>query len=88
MARFLAACRFLLVIPVVGCVFLTAGVVIMGVGRIYTGGVVLLSAGDFGPKAAKAISLSVIEIIDLFLVGICVVRDDRGSPKRFRLSIG
>jgi len=29
MTRFLAACRFLLVIPVIGCVLLTAGVVII-----------------------------------------------------------
>jgi uncharacterized membrane protein YqhA len=69
MARFLAACRFLLVIPVIGCVLLTAGVVIMGIGRIFTGGAKILAAGDFGPKAAKTLSLAVIEIIDLFLIG-------------------
>ena len=69
MARFLAACRFLLVIPVVGCVLLTAGVVIMGIGRIVTAGAQLLQAGDFSAKASKTMSLAVIEIIDLFLVG-------------------
>ena len=69
MTRFLAACRYLLVIPVIGCVILTAGVVIMGVGRIFTGGVNIFVAGDFGPKAAKILSLAVIEIIDLFLIG-------------------
>ena len=42
MARFLAACRFLLVIPVIGCVLLTAGVAIMGIGRILTAGAQLL----------------------------------------------
>ena len=36
MRQFLAACRYLMVIPVVGCVLLTAGVVIMGIGRILT----------------------------------------------------
>jgi uncharacterized membrane protein YqhA len=69
MARFLAACRFLLIIPVVGCVLLTAGVVIMGIGRIVTAGAQLLRAGDFSAKASKTMSLAVIEIIDLFLVG-------------------
>ncbi len=69
MARFLAACRFLLVVPVVGCILLTAGVVIMGLGRIVTSGVKLVQAGDFSAKAAKIMSLAVIEIIDLFLIG-------------------
>ena len=69
MARFLAACRFLLIIPVVGCVLLTAGVVIMGIGRIITAGAQLLRVGDFSAKASKTMSLAVIEIIDLFLVG-------------------
>lgn len=69
MARFLAACRFLLVIPVIGCVLLTAGVVIMGIGRIVTAGAQVLQSGDFSAKASKTMSLAVIEIIDLFLVG-------------------
>lgn len=69
MTRFLAACRFLLVIPVVGCVLLTAGAVIMGIGRIVTAGAELLRTGDFSAKASKTMSLAVIEIIDLFLVG-------------------
>jgi uncharacterized membrane protein YqhA len=69
MTRFLAACRFLLVIPVIGCVALTAGVVLMGVGRIATAGAALLRAGDFSAKASKTMALAVIEIIDLFLVG-------------------
>lgn len=69
MTRFLAACRFLLMVPVLGCVLLTAGVVIMGLGRIVTAGTQLLRAGDFSPKASKTMSLAVIEIIDLFLVG-------------------
>ena len=68
-ARILTACRFLLVLPVIGCVLLTTGVVIMGMGRILTAGVALAQAGDFSAKAAKTMSLAVIEIIDLFLIG-------------------
>lgn len=67
--RFLVACRFLLIVPVIGCVVLTAGVVTMGMGRIVTEGMQALRTGDFSPKAAKAVSLAAIEIIELFLVG-------------------
>ncbi len=45
--RFLAACRFLLIIPVIGCVLLALGVVLMGLGRILTVGVKLVHMGDF-----------------------------------------
>jgi uncharacterized membrane protein YqhA len=69
MRRFLVACRFLLVLPVIGCTLLTAGVVIMGMGRIFSAGIALVRTGDFSAKAAKTMSLAVIEIIDLFLVG-------------------
>ena len=69
MMRFLTACRFLLVIPVIGSVLLTLMVIIMGLGRIVTVGIKLFSSGDFSAKAAKIISLEVIEIIDLFLIG-------------------
>jgi len=68
MRRFLAACRFLLVLPVIGCTLLTAGVVVMGMARIFTGGIEIVRKGDFSAKAAKSMSLAVIEIIDLFLV--------------------
>lgn len=69
MPRFLAACRYILIVAVIGCVLLAAGVVVMGFGRIVTAGGVLVRSGDFSAKAAKTASLAVIEIIDLFLVG-------------------
>ena len=68
MTRFLAACRFLLAVPVIGCIVLTAGAVIMGMGRIVAAGGQLLRA-DFSQKASKTTALAIIEIIDLFLVG-------------------
>jgi uncharacterized membrane protein YqhA len=68
LTRFLAACRYLMVIPVIGCVILTAAAFIMGAGRIFTGGEQILQAGNFSPKAAKAMALAVLEIIDLFLI--------------------
>ena len=72
MTHFLAACRHLLIIPVIGCVFLTLGTVIMGIVRIITGGAKVFGSGDYGPKAAKTLALAVIEIIDLFLVDIAL----------------
>ena len=68
MTQFLAACRYLLIVPVIGCIILTAGTVIMGIVRIVTAGAKLVSAGDYSAKTAKIMSLAVIEIIDLFLV--------------------
>jgi len=69
MKKILVICRYLLVLPVIGCIILTAGVVIMGIGRIFTTGIPNLLTGDFSIKASKQLSLGVIEIIDLFLVG-------------------
>ena len=68
-ANILAACRLFLVIPVVGCVLLTAGAVVMGFGRIITSATELFRIGDFSDKASKTVAIGVIEIIDLFLVG-------------------
>ena len=68
MEKFLAACRYLLIVPVVGCVLMTAGVVIGGFGRIVTAVGRMAEKGMFSPKATKIMALSVIEIIDLFLV--------------------
>jgi len=83
MTRVLAACRFLLVLPVVGCVLLTAGVVVMGIGRILTAGWALVEKGDFSAKASKTMSLAVIEIIDLFLVGTVAYITALGLYKLF-----
>jgi uncharacterized membrane protein YqhA len=69
MRKFLAVCRYLLIVPVVGCIIMTGGVVIMGFGRIVTSIKRLADLGGFAPKASKVVSLAVIEIIDLFLVG-------------------
>ena len=69
MTRFLAACRLLLVVPVLGCVLLTAASVLMGFGRIFAAGAQLLSNPEITAKSSKIIALVVIEIIDLFLVG-------------------
>jgi uncharacterized membrane protein YqhA len=68
MTRFLVACRYLLVLPIIGCVLLTAGIVLMGMGRILITATELVRDGDFSAKAAKMMSLAAIEIIDIFLI--------------------
>ena len=69
MIRFLANCRFLMIIPVLGCVILTLAVAIMGFGRIVTMLIHHIGSGELTEKAAKKLSLVVIETIDLFLIG-------------------
>jgi uncharacterized membrane protein YqhA len=69
MQKILVTARYLLILPVLGCILMTAGVVVVGVGRIISSVRRLIEYGIFSPKASKIVSLAVIEIIDLFLVG-------------------
>ena len=61
--------RYLLVIPVIGSLLLTTGVVVMAAGLIVDRAWHLLENGEFSPKSAKLMSVTVIETIDFFLVG-------------------
>lgn len=61
--------RYLLVLPVIGSLLLTVGVVVMGFGLILIQGWEMLQKAEFSPKAAKLLSVTVIQTIDLFLVG-------------------
>ena len=67
--RILELSRFLLVIPVIGSLLLTVSVVVMGLGLILVRGWELLANPTFDEGTAKYLSLSVIQAIDLFLVG-------------------
>lgn len=69
MRKLLVASRFLLILPVVGSLLLMVGVVVMGLGVVLTQAWDLLRQGEFSPKAAKQLTLTVIESIDMFLVG-------------------
>lgn len=68
MTQFLAACRYILMVPVVGCILLSALTVLMGAVRIVVDSTNFVAKGDFSGKAAKKMSLGVIESIDLFLI--------------------
>ena len=68
MEKLLYAFRHLLWGAVIGCLILTLGAIIMGVGRVIMGFGYNFSQLDFSAKAAKIVSVKIIEIIDLFLV--------------------
>ena len=69
--KLLVDSRYLLVLPVVGSLLLTLAVVVVvvGFGVIVVHGWTLLQQVDFTGKAAKMLSVTVIETLDLFLVG-------------------
>ena len=59
----------MLVLPVIGSLLLMVSVVIMGLGMILAQEWELLQTGEFSAKAAKQLTLTVIQTIDMFLVG-------------------
>jgi len=67
--RLLEAGRYMLVLPVIGSLILTITVLVAGFGLILVRGWDLLQDLDFNEKMAKTLSVSVIQAIDLFLVG-------------------
>jgi len=67
--KLLSSCRFLLILPIIGSLLLMVGVVVMGLGVVLTQGWDLFWRGEFSPKSAKQLTLTVIESIDMFLVG-------------------
>lgn len=68
MNKLLHSLRHLIILPVIGSVVLAIGAAIIGIGRIYTGLIYRVSEFDFSAKTSKAVSIAIIEIIDLFLV--------------------
>ncbi len=68
MEKLLINCRFLLVIPVIGCIMLTIGAIFIGIARIVTTSIAFFNDPVFSAKMSKALALSIIEIIDLFLI--------------------
>ena len=67
--RLLEYSRYLLVLPVIGSLLLMISVVIMGLGMIVVQEWELLQNGEISAKAAKQLTLTVIQTIDMFLVG-------------------
>ena len=67
--KLLDVSRFLMVLPVIGSLLLTISIVIMGLGMILAQDWQLLQRGEVNAKSAKQLTITVIQTIDMFLVG-------------------
>ena len=67
--KLLYASRYLMVLPVIGSLFLTLSVVVSGLGLVLVQEWELLQTGEYSARTAKQLTLTVIEAIDMFLVG-------------------
>jgi len=61
--------RYLLVLPVIGSLLLMFSVVITGLGTLVAQEWELLHQGGFSARTAKELTITVIQTIDMFLVG-------------------
>jgi uncharacterized membrane protein YqhA len=61
--------RFLLVLPVIGSLLLTISVVVTGLGTILVEEMNLVQQGEFSARTAKQLTVTVIQTIDMFLLG-------------------
>ncbi len=95
--KLLEVSRYLLVLPILGALLLTLSAVGMGLAMVVLREWELLKTGEFDPKAAKQLTLTVIQAIDMFLVaaicyimavglyGLFVSRDDEPLTKRMKI---
>jgi uncharacterized membrane protein YqhA len=67
--KLLVLSRYLLMIPVIGSLLLTIGVVVMGAAVVVERAWYLVQNGEISIKATKVMSMTVIQTIDFFLVG-------------------
>jgi len=67
--KLLDVSRYLMVLPIIGSLFLTLSVVISGLGLVLVQEWELLQMGEYSARTAKQLTLTVIEAIDMFLVG-------------------
>jgi len=81
--RFLSVGRYLLIVPVLGCVAMTLFIVTMVAGRIVYAANKLIVEADLSATAAKKMSIAVIEIIDLCLMAAVAYIAGAGIYKLF-----
>jgi len=67
--KLLDVSRYLMVLPIIGSLFLTLSVVVSGLGLVLVQEWELLQKGEYSARTAKQLTLTVIEAIDMFLVG-------------------
>jgi uncharacterized membrane protein YqhA len=89
--------RFLMILPVIGSLFLTLSVVVSGLGLGVVQEWELLQKGEYSARTAKQLTLTVIEAIDMFLVGaisyliavglykLFIIQEGDQSLKRFKI---
>ena len=95
--KLLYVSRYLMVLPVIGSLFLTLSVVVSGLGLVLVQEWELLQKGEYSARTAKQLTLTVIEAIDMFLVGaisyiiavgvyiLFIGQKDDQSFKRFKI---
>ena len=95
--KLLELSRYLMVLPIIGSLFLTLSVVISGLGLVLVQEWELLQQGEYSARTAKQLTLTVIEAIDMFLVGaisyiiavglyiLFIGQKDDQSLKRFKI---
>lgn len=95
--KILLASRYLMVLPIIGALFLTISVVISGLSLVVVEEWKLLQQGEYSARSAKQLTLTVIEAIDMFLVGaisyiiavgfyiLFISQEEEHSLKRFKI---
>ena len=95
--KLLERSRYLMVLPIIGSLFLTLSVVVSGLGLVVVQEWELLQQGEYSARTAKQLTLTVIEAIDMFLVGaisyiiavgvyiLFISQKDDQSFKRFKI---
>lgn len=68
LVRALAACRFLLLIAIIGCLAIATSVLLFGAALVIKTTVGLFHDKEFTVAAGKNLALAAIETIDLFLI--------------------
>ena len=69
LSKLLEISRFLLVLPVIGSLLLTVSVVVTGLGMLLIEEWNLVQQGEFSARTAKQLTVTVIQTIDMFLLG-------------------
>lgn len=96
LTQVLAACRFLLLIAVIGCLIVATIVLLFGAALVVKTTVELFRDMEFSVATGKSLALTAIEVIDLFLIatvayitaaGLYTLFISREVPMSLRLGI-
>jgi uncharacterized membrane protein YqhA len=68
MTRLLSACRYLMLLPIAGCLLMNVCLVVIGIGRLGRELTRLIMSGELSERSSKELTLGAILTIDMFLV--------------------